>query len=500
MGIIVFMTILKNNIRTVEKVLVICAICIAWFIRILNIDQYAIFLSDQAIDSFAVKNILSGDFTLLGPRASVGQFFNGPIVYYLMAPFYLIFSNDPLAGTIFQITLQIACMPFLYGIAKRFGGVRAGLISLLIFTFSPLLIYYSRATFNAYPAIFFTTLIAYVLTSDRPGRYSYLIAGFCTGMVVQMHYFLYVYACMYLVFIVYREWGAHAHARWNQTIRLMNLLYFLIGGVIGLAPFLLFEIRHSFFNLHSILTSGSAIGQSIDIWGRIGSVGVAITSIFGFSSGIVGLLILGCLSMTLVLMRADNRLKMMYVFTLGALIVCAVVYRGLMHSHYTIGFTIMCIIAISYVVARIVSSRLLAIAALLYCIALFITAMTSGTFAVSKEHDGFGLQDQRKTVAYIIQWKTQSRSKLTYNVTQDAQQDNRAMPLRYFLSLDKSVMQPLPVEEYGSNIELFLIVKRGVDPSKIRTWEVRSFGNKYIIVKRSNINDSYELLYLRKAI
>ncbi len=478
--------------------LVAVLMLIALSLRVFYIPQLAVFLSDQAIDSFAVKDILSGDFTLLGPRASVGQFFNGPIVYYLMAPFYLIFGNDPLAGTIFQITLQIACMPLLYGLAKRFGGARAGLISLVIFTFSPLLISYSRATFNSYPAIFFITVILYVLTANRPTRSTNLIAGLFTGMLVQMHYFLYMYAFMYLVFVAFRDMRIHTSGIWKKKIRFVDCVYFLIGVAIGLAPFLLFELRHDFFNLRSIVTSGSAIGQSIDIWSRVGSVGVTITNLFGFSSGFVGLLSLICISIVIMVKKFEVRLKMLYVYSLTALCVCMIMYRGLMHNHYTIGFSIVFIVAFSCAVSRVVSSRLLAGLVLGYILWFIIISMTTGLYAVSKDHDGLGLIDQREAVSHIIKWKRQSGSPLSYNITQDTQQDNRAMPLRYLLSLENTVMQPLPVEDYGSNTELFLIAKRGMDLSKIRTWEVQSFGSKFTVTRRNVINDSYELFYLKK--
>jgi hypothetical protein len=78
---------MKNRKRAMEVGVVISIIVLAFVLRMYHIDRLAVFLSDQAIDSFVVKDILAGHFTLLGPRASVGQFFNGPIVYYLMTQF-----------------------------------------------------------------------------------------------------------------------------------------------------------------------------------------------------------------------------------------------------------------------------------------------------------------------------------------------------------------------------------------------------------------------------
>jgi len=42
------------------------------------------FLGDEGRDVLIVYNILHGKLTLLGPTASVGGFFLGPIYYYLV--------------------------------------------------------------------------------------------------------------------------------------------------------------------------------------------------------------------------------------------------------------------------------------------------------------------------------------------------------------------------------------------------------------------------------
>jgi len=72
--------------------IIIIIMIIAAVIRTYHMRDLAVFLADQASDSTAVFNILKGDFTLLGPITSVGGFYNGPIVYYLMAPIFWIFK------------------------------------------------------------------------------------------------------------------------------------------------------------------------------------------------------------------------------------------------------------------------------------------------------------------------------------------------------------------------------------------------------------------------
>ena len=65
---------------------------LASFLRLNKISDYMTFLGDEGRDVLVVREILKGDLTLLGPRASAADFYLGPIYYYFMAPF-LFFSN-----------------------------------------------------------------------------------------------------------------------------------------------------------------------------------------------------------------------------------------------------------------------------------------------------------------------------------------------------------------------------------------------------------------------
>lgn len=469
-----------NKKRTLEISLVLATIFVAFLLRIYHIEKLAIFLSDQAIDSFVVKDILAGHLTLLGPRASVGQFFNGPIVYYLMIPFYFILQSDPLAGTFFQIALQIATIPILYLLAKRFGGVKAALLSVMVFAFSPLLISYSRATFNAYPAIFFTTLILYLITKNTLSNMTLFLAGIFTGMLVQMHYFLYLYAFGYFIYTVL------------QSKNVKRIMSFLIGSAIGLSPFLLFELRHNFFNVRAILLSGGTVVNHTSILDRAGNVGTAMGSLLGVSPA-SGLVIIGLVCILVLRNKIDARLRMFFLVSLSALLVSLILYKGILQTHYTIGYMMIFVVTISNIVAKIFSSRLLVFLSIVYIIYFF--TFQRGLFIVSTEQDGLGLTDERIIASLISDWK---KTDTFWNITQDAQRDNRAMPLRYLLALDKRITQPLPVEDYQSNKELFVVVPLGKKITEINTWEVKSFGESYDEIANLPINTDYSLIYLIK--
>lgn len=476
---------MKSKTYRNEFILVCVAMIVALLVRVYHIDQLAVFLSDQAIDSFAVKDILSGHFTLLGPRASVGQFFNGPIVYYLMTPFYLIFRNDPLAGTFFQITLQIMTIPFLYMLSKRFGGMSTGIVSIFLFAFSPLFIEYSRAAFNAYPAVFFTTAILYIITLMKPHAWMSMAAGILTGMLVQMHYFLYLYASGYFVYICW------------QYKSIKRSFMFLIGGLIGLSPFLIFEARHGLFNTRAILFSHYTNGVSVVFLKRLLDIGVATGSMFGINSGAMGIATILLVSLLFMRQKFELRSKRLFVTSIIPLLFCLTFYKGPLQSHYLIGFLGVFIIVFSSVVARILPTRIIILAGIVY-VCLFVYSQ-SKLFIIPVAQDGFGLIDQRHAAMIISEQRSTAGSMhLSWNITQDVQRDNRAMPLRYLLSLDSSLTQPLSVEDYLSNQELFVIAPTKKRVDTIDTWEVRSFGTHYKVVSKVPVNKTLSVIHLRK--
>ncbi len=74
----------------VEVTILVTILIFASFMRLYRISDYMTFLGDEGRDAIVARDILHGNFTLLGPRASAGDFFLGPIYYYMMAPFLLL--------------------------------------------------------------------------------------------------------------------------------------------------------------------------------------------------------------------------------------------------------------------------------------------------------------------------------------------------------------------------------------------------------------------------
>jgi 4-amino-4-deoxy-L-arabinose transferase-like glycosyltransferase len=204
------------------------------------------FLGDEGRDVLVVKRMLvDHKFTLLGPTASVGGFFLGPIYYYFMLPFLWLFRLDPVGPAVMVALFGVATVFLVYKVGKDFFGQSAGFSAALLYALSPLAIAYSRSSWNPNLMPFFSLLIIYFLwrtvVAKRPG---YLfIVGFLFGIALQLHYlatFLMIIATLYLLFFL-------------PGFKYLKYYLLGLGGfLLGWLPFLLFELRHSFPNLKTL--------------------------------------------------------------------------------------------------------------------------------------------------------------------------------------------------------------------------------------------------------
>jgi 4-amino-4-deoxy-L-arabinose transferase-like glycosyltransferase len=211
------------------------------------------FLGDEGRDVLVAYNILHGHLTLLGPTSSVGGFFLGPIYYYFMAPFLWLFNYNPVGPAVMVALFGIATVGLIYIIGKDFFNAKVGLIAALIYAISPLVITYSRASWNPNPMPFFSLLILYSLYKavKKSSLKLFLAVGILFGIAMQLHYlaiFLGVIMITYtFLAVLYKQ----------KSLKILTGLFknysaIFLGFLIGWSPFIAFEIRHGFPDVRNI--------------------------------------------------------------------------------------------------------------------------------------------------------------------------------------------------------------------------------------------------------
>lgn len=261
---------MKKLLKHKEKILILLIILIASFLRLYKIDEYMTFLGDEGRDVLVVKDIIDsvpflfgGDFsnaseklTLLGPTASVGGFFLGPIYYYFMAPFLFMFNYSPVGPAVMVALFGIATVFLVYKVGNEFFGKKAAFIAAFLYAISPLVINYSRSSWNPNLMPFFSLLLIYIFYKalETNNKNFFFLSGIIFGILMQLHYltvFLIIIAGFYFIFISF-------YSKNNKKItallkeKVFKLFIVFTGFIIGWSPFLAFELRHNFQNIKSI--------------------------------------------------------------------------------------------------------------------------------------------------------------------------------------------------------------------------------------------------------
>lgn len=251
---------------------IIIILLISSFLRLWRIEDYMIFLGDEGRDVLVVRQILHGHLTFLGPRASAGDFFLGPIYYYFMAPFLLLSNYNPVGPAIMVALLGIATTFLVYKIGREFFGTPTGLFASLLYAFSFLVVAYSRSSWNPNVMPFFSILTLYTAYKGIENKSSKLIfsSGVLLGIAMQLHYLTVFLGGILFVYILLTGYSR------NKIPELLKKYALVFAGfLIGLSPFLAFEIKNGFPNIRTIFRfiffSGnvSGSGKFEDIVGNV---------------------------------------------------------------------------------------------------------------------------------------------------------------------------------------------------------------------------------------
>lgn len=236
-----------------EIIILIVILLAASFLRLYKISDYMTFLGDEGRDAIVAKDILHGHLTLLGPRASAGDFFLGPIYYYMMAPFLLLTNFDPVGPAIMIALFGIATVFLVYYVGLKFFNARAGLTAAALYAISPLVIAYSRSSWNPNPMPFFSLLMLYYLylAVKNQSKKIFIVVGLLLGIAMQLHYLTTFLAVIIFFFVLLGE--PLIERKKLITKYAIHYVGIFGGFLVTFLPFLAFEARHGFVNTLTIL-------------------------------------------------------------------------------------------------------------------------------------------------------------------------------------------------------------------------------------------------------
>lgn len=244
----------KSLIST-QNIFLVLILILAGFLRLYRITDYMTFLGDEGRDVLVVYNILHGKLTLLGPTSSVGGFFLGPIYYYFMTPFLLLFNYNPVGPAVMVALIGVATVWLIYKFCSDLFNKRVGMIAALLYAVSPLVIAYSRSSWNPNPLPFFSLLSLFSLYKGitKKNYKLILISGILLGISMQLHYLAtFLGATMFLYILLTEFFGQKVNLKKTLSGLIKKYAVIFLGFIIGWSPFLAFEVRHGFLDFKNI--------------------------------------------------------------------------------------------------------------------------------------------------------------------------------------------------------------------------------------------------------
>ncbi len=439
-----------NNTRSrkYELLLGLLFFLLAFFFRIYNIPRFISYHQDQVRDLLFIKQHFdSRQLILLGPKASVGNFFLPPFWYFLMSAAYFVWK-DPLSPAIMTAFLSSLTAPFIYFLAGHFLNQKVAVLSAIIFSLSHLSIEYSRFSWNPNPIPLFVILAFFFFLQYQQQKkpQQLVVAVAAANLATQLHFEGGVLLMFLLVafVVIYSQ---------EKNIRLFfyRLAVFILTNTILLSPYFYYEITHGFANSKGIVEFLTNQSTTLKFFGipffvkyLLLQFPVVLSRILLFNNYYLGALFLVFLSLLSLLVlwhsyktrqkTADFWLSLFFFISLALLFF----YKNSLIDYYLL--FILPVIIILFVSLAV--SKLRSLGQLIVIIMIVASLLTSPTFG--KTDDTYlAIKDK---VEKLSQYKNYC---LTYYIFPETFIENK---FRYLFSLNK-----YPPKENMSCLPMFYL-------------------------------------------
>lgn len=229
---------------------IVSILSIAAILRVFRIAELTEFLGDQGRTMLVMYDFVHrGVVPLSGPTTLTGHSL-GPFFYYLLLPGYLVSGGNPLVVSMWMALLGVVSVGVLYEVVRRMFGIWPARASSLLWAISPFIISSDRVIWEPNLVPLFSILFLSLLyrAHQEWKLLNWVGVGAVVGILVQLHYPTIVFALLTAVYIG----GAVVIRRVILKEALMASLWWLMGSVVVLAPFLWYEYTVGFSDVNGI--------------------------------------------------------------------------------------------------------------------------------------------------------------------------------------------------------------------------------------------------------
>lgn len=230
------------------------------FLRFYRLPQTMQFLGDQGRDALTVRRMLIERHpALIGPVTSVGNMYLGPFYYYFMLLPLMLTYPDPTGPAYAVAFLGVITLWLIYRLGKEIVGERAALFASFAFAISPLVLTFSRFSWNPNIVPLFALLFIWHLFQALKGKdKAWIWVSLWFAILIQLHYITLILGAFAGLAWIHILIGKLREKKLRSTFLVSTLIAIAIF-LVSLTPLIAFDLRHNNINSKAFMSffSGS---------------------------------------------------------------------------------------------------------------------------------------------------------------------------------------------------------------------------------------------------
>lgn len=244
--------------KRLSLILILSILVLSVFFRTYQIVERFGFDHDGDLYSWIVKDIVVNKHPrLIGQLTSAPGIYIGPLFYYSLVPFFLLFNMDPIGAVIPLTIFGILTTFSYYFVLSKLFNKSAGLIAAFLHAILLSSIAFDRRNAPSSTTNLWAIWYFYIIIQLSRGNYSVLpLLGILIGLIWHIHIALLPTLLAIPIAIMVSK----------NLPKLTQVLYFFVTLFITSLPFIIFESRHHFIQTLSLLgnftiTHGGSTGS-----------------------------------------------------------------------------------------------------------------------------------------------------------------------------------------------------------------------------------------------
>ncbi|MFZ2992260.1 MAG: hypothetical protein WA061_00955 [Microgenomates group bacterium] len=227
-------------------IVLLCITFLALLLRMINLQDNILFAYDQARDAQRIYSMVyKGDIKIVGPETDIQGIFNGPLLYYFLAPIYFFSNFNPNTAAFFFVLINVGTLFLVYWAAKLlFKKESIALLASLFWAISYEQGFFARYISNASPMSTTTTLFFIGLALFFLKKKQWGLPLSAVGISLAIHcnfYFIYLFLFYPLFFFIFKQ---------KPTIKTIFITLGFLG--IFLSPWIITELKWKFIGIRSL--------------------------------------------------------------------------------------------------------------------------------------------------------------------------------------------------------------------------------------------------------